>query len=305
MRQEVLGLAQRRRPVVDHARDRSRTWRACRPAAAPRRRCRRRSARASGPAPALTGRAPRLPASLPPRPRQAAQTNGELRAVALARRSWRTPSRRASDEAADDRQPEPEPALRSLQRLPLLHEEIEDPRQHLGRRCRCPCRARSARRPRPRRARSRRWSRRARCTSRRWSAGWRPPARAAPASPCTVRPVRGTSTRRLVALLLEQRARHLDGARDHVGDLDRCPPQLDLAARDARDVEQIVDQADQVLDLALDDAALALGGVHAPQFQQLQRGEDRRERDCAARARASRGTRPWRGWRLPPLRAAR
>ena len=35
-------------------------------------------------------------------------------------------------------------------------------------------------------------------------------------------------------------------------------PELDLAARDARDIEQVVDQPDQVLDLALDDRPLLL-----------------------------------------------
>ena len=56
----------------------------------------------------------------------------------------------------------------------------------------------------------------------------------------------------------------------------RC--ELDLAARDARDVEQVVDQARQVPHLALDDRALAFAGVDAAQAHQLQRGQDRRQR---------------------------
>ena len=36
-------------------------------------------------------------------------------------------------QAPHDRQPEPEPALRAIERLTLLHEQVEDPRQHLRR----------------------------------------------------------------------------------------------------------------------------------------------------------------------------
>jgi hypothetical protein len=42
-----------------------------------------------------------------------------------------------------------------------------------------------------------------------------------------------------------------------VAQVDALAPQLDLARRDARDVEQVVDHARQMRDLALDDAALA------------------------------------------------
>ena len=67
-----------------------------------------------------------------------------------------------------------------------------------------------------------------------------------------------------------------------------------LPWRDARHVEQVVDQAHQLLDLALDDVArLPTRGVAARRAP-----HDRRARcgsapaDCAARARAWRGTRP-------------
>ena len=52
-----------------------------------------------------------------------------------------------------------------------------------------------------------------------------------------------------------------------------------LPLRDARDVEQVVDQADQMLDLALDDRrAPRLAGLDAAQSHQLQRRQDRRQR---------------------------
>ena len=63
------------------------------------------------------------------------------------------------------------------------------------------------------------------------------------ASPSTINPCAGHVDTQIVALLLEQRARHLDRARDDVGDLDGLAPQLDLAARDPRHVEQVVDEA--------------------------------------------------------------
>ena len=84
--------------------------------------------------------------------------------------------------------------------------------------------------------------------------------------------------RQRVGALLEQRAGHLDRLRDHLGELDELGLQLDLAARDARDVEQVVDQPRQVVDLALDDGALALRARLAAQPHQLQRRQDRRQR---------------------------
>ena len=63
-------------------------------------------------------------------------------------------------------------------------------------------------------------------------------------SPSTARPSGGTSTSSVLAPLLEQRARHLDRRAHDLGQLERARLlQLDLAARDARDVEQVVDQA--------------------------------------------------------------
>ncbi len=62
------------------------------------------------------------------------------------------------------------------------------------------------------------------------------------------------------------------------GELDGAAAQLHLSARDARHVEQVLDEADQVPRLPLDDPPLLLGGVDAAQAQQLERREDRRER---------------------------
>ena len=46
----------------------------------------------------------------------------------------------------------------------------------------------------------------------------------------------------VVLLAVEQRARDLDRLRDRVAQIDGRPLELDLAARDPRDVEQVVDQ---------------------------------------------------------------
>ena len=52
---------------------------------------------------------------------------------------------------------------------------------------------------------------------------------------------------------VDQRAARLDSRRDHVGEIHAALAQLDLAARDARDVQQVVDQPHHVVDLALHD----------------------------------------------------
>jgi hypothetical protein len=83
---------------------------------------------------------------------------------------------------------------------------------------------------------------------------------------------------KMVGTLLEQRAGHLDRLAQHLRQGGAFDAQHDLAARDARDVEQVVHQAHQVLDLALDDLALARMGVLAAHAHQLQRGDDRRQR---------------------------
>ena len=54
-------------------------------------------------------------------------------------------------------------------------------------------------------------------------------------------------------------------------------PQLHVAASDPGHVEQVVDEPDDVLDLAFDDAALTVGADDAAQTHQLERREDRRQ----------------------------
>ena len=85
-----------------------------------------------------------------------------------------------------------------------------------------------------------------RVLARRWSAGSRPPA---PAAPDRRRPqaVRGTSISSWCARCSSSGLGDLDRLRDHArASSTRCALELDLAARDARDVEQVVDQAHQV-----------------------------------------------------------
>ncbi len=59
----------------------------------------------------------------------------------------------------------------------------------------------------------------------------------------------------LVAALLRARRARLHGFLDDRFERDRFASQLELAGVEARDVEQIVDEARDVMDLALDDAA--------------------------------------------------
>ena len=91
-------------------------------------------------------------------------------------------------------------------------------------------------------------------------------------------PRRGTCNRQRVRPLFEQRAGHLDGFRHDVRHLDDLLLQLHLASRDARHVQQVVDEPREVSHLALDDRPLAFGGVVAAEPHQLERGEDGRER---------------------------
>ena len=62
-------------------------------------------------------------------------------------------------------------------------------------------------------------------------------------------------------MLLEQRAGQLDGPRHHLASSIGAQLEPHLAARDPRDVEQVVDQPHQVPHLALDDGALALAAL--------------------------------------------
>ena len=59
--------------------------------------------------------------------------------------------------------------------------------------------------------------------------------------------------RELVALLADQRLDRLDGLGDHVRELQRLALELDAALRDARHVEQVVDEPRENADLPLHD----------------------------------------------------
>ena len=76
-----------------------------------------------------------------------------------------------------------------------------------------------------------------------------------------------------LALLAKQRESDLGGLRRDGGELHALSVQFDLAAGDARDIEQIVDQPTQVRNLALDD--LELGIDLAAAAEDLERGHDR------------------------------
>jgi hypothetical protein len=54
-----------------------------------------------------------------------------------------------------------------------------------------------------------------------------------------------------VALYLDERPARLYRGLDHGSERDPLLAQVDLAARDARDLEQVIDQANHVADLAL------------------------------------------------------
>ena len=90
-----------------------------------------------------------------------------------------------------------------------------------------------------------------------------------------------------------------------LGQVDRLALEHDLAGHDPADVEQIVDEAGHVQRLPLDDVAGVNGARLAQrrQVEHLHRALDRAQRDCAARARAWRGTRPWTGSRAAPSSA--
>jgi hypothetical protein len=80
--------------------------------------------------------------------------------------------------------------------------------------------------------------------------------------------------------LVDGQPRRLDGAVDEIAQERRLTFQLNLAGRNPRDVEQIVDEPHHVTDLPLHDRAYALdrGRRAAGQANQLETGPDRRQR---------------------------
>ena len=83
-----------------------------------------------------------------------------------------------------------------------------------------------------------------------------------------------------VLLPVDLRPRRVDGGLDHGGQVDVLLPQRQLVAGDTRDVEQIVDEAREMVDLPLDDVA-QLGQLRIrllPLAQERDRDPHRAER---------------------------
>ena len=112
----------------------------------------------------------------------------------------------------------------------------------------------------------------------------------------------GTSSASGCCLSSKQRLRGLGGALDDLGDRRALLVELDLPARDPRDVEQVVDQPHELLELALDDRQLLRASRRAD--ASARRPSRWATRDFAARGPAWPGTRPWRGWRPRPRAVA-
>ncbi len=81
-----------------------------------------------------------------------------------------------------------------------------------------------------------------------------------------------------VVPLFEEGARRLDARGDDVGQIDLFALQCDLAPGDPRHVEQVVDQAHQVLHLPIDDQPFAFDAQVAASGHQLDGGHDGRQR---------------------------
>ena len=108
---------------------------------------------------------------------------------------------------------------------------------------------------------------------------------------------------RPVGVVARREARRRTTARSRPG----RPAQVerDLAGHHAADVQEVVDQTRHVPHLAFDDVAGANGArlAEVGQRQHLRPRRRWRRADCAARARASPGTRPWLGSRAAPWSA--
>ena len=95
-------------------------------------------------------------------------------------------------------------------------------------------------------------------------------------SASTTRPLEGTIDIDQMPPLFEEGAGDLHRARHRVPHLEGPAIELDLAARDARHVEQVVDESSEMPDLAFDHGHLAR--LDLPQANQLHRRRDRRQR---------------------------
>ena len=201
------------------------------------------------------------------------------------------------DQAADQRQADPQPPLAAVERPLGLGEQVEDAGQQLRGDPDAVVADPDDRLVPPRARPPVRSARPARCTWRRCSAGWRGPAPAGPRRPPGGRARRDSETdsswrRDSIS------GRAVSTARATASRRSTAPlAELDLAAVDAGDVEQVVDQPGQVADLPLGDVPdlLGLGAVEAVRAEHVQGVQDRGEGVAQLVRRASPGTRPCAG----------
>ena len=181
------------------------------------------------------------------------------------------------DEAAHDGQPQSQAAVRPIERLPLLHEDLEDARLHLGRDADSVVAHPDQHPSFPQLGGDGDAAPLGRVLG-----GVRQQVRHHLGQPLRIavdgqRVVRQVENQ-LVPPLLQQRAGHLDRFGDEVGGIHPGAPQVHLAARDAGDVEHVVDEADEMPGLALDDGALPFQLAVPALPHQVQGGGDGRQR---------------------------
>ena len=180
------------------------------------------------------------------------QADGELAPLAGALARGRDAPAVHLDELLDERQADPEPALGAGQRAVPLGEEVEDAGQQLGRDA-------DARVPdldddvRPLAAGRERDA--APGVGVLGGVGQEVDEDLLEPDRVGLEPQgpRGERDGQLVLPLLDERADGLDGTADDRREVERLLAELDLAPRDAGDVQQVVDQPGQVPDLPLDD----------------------------------------------------
>ena len=97
-------------------------------------------------------------------------------------------------------------------------------------------------------------------------------------SPLIISPVAWDLDVELMLSFLQQRTGRFHGRRHDVRDLDQLPAKIDLPSGNARDVQQVVHEADQMPNLPIDDRALLRGAAVAAKRHQLKGGENRRQR---------------------------
>ena len=231
----------------------------------------------------------------PAHPRQA---DGEGAALTLAPavRATRPPCSSTSRRTSVRPMPRP-PCARTLASAPARTGRIPAAACPAGCRCRCPG-------PPPHAALVVRHGHRMRPPGSVYlaalSAGWRTPASSRTRSPFRMTVGPGCGICSTWPRASSSGRRDFDRVVQDVAELQRLAPQLDQPAADARDVQQVVDQARELVHLArhqlqLPLAARIAGGRRAA--QELDRGHAAAPAGCAARARASPGTRPCAGAR--------